>query len=104
MKYIVKVRIPNEPGNEQIRDPQFGMKMKQVLEEVKAEQAYFTTVDGYRGGYIVVNVTDASQLPQIAEPFFLWLSARVDFIPVMTPQDLGNATQGIQNAVKEYAH
>ncbi len=103
MKYIVRVKIPNEPGNDRIKDPRFGTKMKQVLDEVKAEEAYFTTIDGCRGAYIIVNLTDATQIPQIGEPFFLWLDAAVDFYPVMTPQDLNNATPAIQHAVEEYA-
>jgi hypothetical protein len=48
MKYIMKVRIPNETRNEKIRDPQFGMKMKDILTEVKAEAVYFTTISGTR--------------------------------------------------------
>ena len=66
MKYILKVKIPNPYGNELLKNPQFGMKMKEVLEEVKAEAAYFTTIDGCRGGYVVVNMNDASEIPAIA--------------------------------------
>jgi len=44
-----------------------------------------------RGGTIVINVTDASKLPSIAEPFFLDFSANVSFHPCMTPEDLGKA-------------
>jgi len=104
MKYIMKVKIPNPHGNTLIKDPQFGTKMKQILDEVKAEQAYFTTIDGCRGAYVVVNMTDAKQIPQIAEPFYLWLNADIDFIPVMTPQDLGSAGPDIEAAARKYAN
>jgi hypothetical protein len=46
MKYIMKMRIPMERDNEVIRDPQFGHKMNDLLAEVKAEAAYFTTING----------------------------------------------------------
>jgi hypothetical protein len=102
MKYIMKVRIPNEYGNEKIRDPKFGLKMKEILAEVKTEAAYFTTIGGCRGCYAVVNMDDASQIPAIAEPFFSWLHADIDFLPVMTIEDLGKAGHAIEAANKKW--
>jgi hypothetical protein len=104
MKYIMRMKIPNPHGNELLRDPQFGTKMKQALDEVKAETAYFTTIDGCRGGFVVVNMNDGSEMAKIAEPFFLWLDAEIDFLPVMTPQDLGKAGPVIEAAAKRWAH
>lgn len=37
MKYLLKIKIPNETGNVRIRDPKFGMKMQEILSDVKAE-------------------------------------------------------------------
>ena len=102
MKYLVKIRFPVEAGNDAIKDPQFGAKMKSLLAEIKAEAAYFTAVDGQRGGFVVVNIDDASQIPAIAEPFFLWLHADVKFLPVMLPQDLEKAGPAIAAAVKKW--
>jgi hypothetical protein len=102
MKYLMKVRMSNEFGNDYMKDPQFGKKMREVLAEVKAEAAYFTTICGSRGCYVVVNMNDASQMPALAEPFFLWLKAEVDFYPVMTPEDLGRASASIEAAVKKW--
>lgn len=102
MKYLMKVMIPNETGNKRLRDPEFGRKIQKILADVKAEAAYFTTVDGCRGGYVVVNINNASEIPGIGEPFFMWLEAEIDFIPVMTPEDLGKADSAIQKAVKEW--
>jgi len=52
MRYLMKMRFPVEAGNAALRDPQFGAKMQQALADIKAEAAYFTAVDGQRGGYI----------------------------------------------------
>jgi len=102
MKYIMKVTMPNETANIRIKDSQFGKKMQEILADVKAEAAYFGTICGSRGAYIVVNMDNASQMPAIAEPFFLWMNADVDFIPVMTPEDLGKGGHAIEAAVKKW--
>jgi hypothetical protein len=102
MKYIMKMRMSIEKGNEALKDPQFGQKMSGLLAEIKAEAAYFTTICGQRGAYIIVNINDASELPGIAEPFFLWLNADIDWLPVMKPEDLAKAGPAIGAAVKKW--
>ena len=102
MLHILEIRIPIEAGNAALRDPEFGNKMQALLAEIKAEAAYFTTMDGQRGGYVVVDMKDASKMPAIAEPFFLWLKADVKFVPVMRPEDLGKAGPAIGAAAKRW--
>lgn len=70
---------------------------------MKPEAAYFTTtVTGERGGFIVFDIKDTSEIPALAEPFFLAYNARVKFFPVMNAQDLTKAAPGIEKAVKEH--
>jgi hypothetical protein len=102
MKYIMKIRMSIAKGNEALKDPEFGHKMSGLLSEIKAEAAYFTTICGQRGAYVVVNINDASEIPAIAEPFFLWLDADIDFLPVMRPEDLAKAGPQIGAAVKKW--
>jgi len=102
MRYIMKMRMSIEKGNLALKDPQFGHKMSDLLAQIKAEAAYFTTLCGQRGAFIVVNINDASELPAIAEPFFLWLNADIDWYPVMKPEDLGKAGPAIEAAVKKW--
>ena len=102
MKYIIKLRMSIEKGNEALKDPGFGHKMQGLLTEIKAEAAYFTTICGQRGAYIVVNINDASEIPAISEPFFLWLDAELDWLPVMKPEDLGKAGPAIAAAVQKW--
>ena len=94
--------MPIDKGNEALSDPQFGQKMNALLAEIKAEAAYFTAVDGQRGGYVILNMNDASEMPGIAEPFFLWLNDDLEFFPVMKPEDLAKAGPSIGAAVKKW--
>jgi len=102
MRYMIKMDMAIDAGNVAISDPKFGEKMQALLKEIKAEAAYFTTVNGQRGGYIIINMDDASQIPAMVEPLFLWFKANVELIPVMLPQDLAKAGPAIGAAVKKW--
>ena len=51
---------------------------------------------------LFVNMQDASQIPALAEPWFLAFQASIDIVPVMTPEDLKKAGPAIEQAVKKY--
>lgn len=102
MRYILKFTFSKDAGNVALRDPQFGTKMQQLLTDIKAEAVYFTAVNGQRGGYAVIQMSDASQIPAIAEPFFFWLKADLEFMPVMIPEDLMKAGSAIEAAIKKW--
>lgn len=91
MRFLLKFSVPIEKGNERLRDPEFGARLRDLVSDMKAEAAYFCTVNGRRGGYIVVNLDDASKISAYAEPFFYWLNAEVEYIPVMVAEDLARA-------------
>ena len=63
---------------------------------------FFTDDDGQRSGSIVFDMKDTSQIPAIAEPWFLAFNAKLSFRPVMNPQDLEAATPGITKAVQQF--
>jgi hypothetical protein len=48
-------------------------------------------------------MNDASQIPAIAEPWFLALNASIEIHPVMVPDDLARASGAIEAAVKKYS-
>jgi hypothetical protein len=85
------VSMPVEKFNEALRDGSAAKKLGRILEETKPEAAYFTAKDGKRGGYIVVNVSNASEIPRLAEPWFLNFNATVEIMPAMVPEDLQKA-------------
>jgi hypothetical protein len=102
MRFMLTVRVPNEKGNELARDGSLGQTIQSILEEINPEAAYFTDMEGARGGYLVLNMDDASQIPAIAEPLFIGLDATVQIHPVMTPEDLERATPAIEQAAQRY--
>jgi len=99
---MLTFRFPNEKGNSLAKDGTMGQVVQSILEELNPEAAYFADMEGARGGYIVVNMDDASQIPAIAEPFFIGLDATVQIHPVMTPEDLEKASSAIEQAAQRY--
>ena len=62
MRLMMKIAIPNEPCNSMMKAGTFGPTMGRILAAIKPEAAYFTTIDGQRGGFIVVDIDDASKV------------------------------------------
>lgn len=91
MRFILHVRIPIGKFDQAVRDGTVDKKVKAILDETKPEAAYFTATDGQRGGYLIVNLENASEIPRMAEPWFLTFDAKLDFWPCMTPEDLAKA-------------
>lgn len=103
MRMMLQVVMPIETANAAIRAGQFAPFVQKVLADLKPEAAYFTETNGTRSGYIFFDMQDASQLPAIAEPWFLALNATITVRPAMTPQDLGGpAGAAIETAVHAY--
>ncbi len=91
MRFLVKVTVPVDAGNEHIRAGTMQQTLQTIMQELKPEAAYFYLDLGQRTALLVVNVEDASQLPGIVEPFFLGLEADVEIHPVMVAEDLAKA-------------
>ena len=89
MRTLLRFQVPTEAGNAAIKDGRLGRVIADVLDRLKAEAAYFTAMErGERGGYIVFDLKDPSDIPWVCEPLFLELNASVDLSPVMTPEDV----------------
>ena len=101
MRVMVKVSFPVEAGNNSAKKDGF-KAIQSILEQQKPEAAYFLAEDGNRTGILIMNIDDASQIPAIAEPWFLALNASIEMKPVMVPADLVKAGPAIAQAVKTY--
>ncbi len=97
MRMMVKFLVPVEKGNEAITDGSLAQTMESLIEELEPEAVYFWPVDGMRGGMIVFDMVDSSQIPQVAEPLFMNIDAEVEFSPIMNMDDL---KKGITKALQ----
>jgi hypothetical protein len=102
MRMIMKVSIPVETGNRGIADGSLQGTIQKFMAEAKPEAAYFTEDNGDRTAYFFLDMTDSSQLPALAEPFFQAFNARLTIRPAMNLQDLMKAGPAIERAVKNY--
>ncbi len=71
MRFMITCRIPLEKANELAKAASLHSTIHSIIEGLKPEAAYFSEIEGGRGGYIVVNMDDASQISAIVEPFSL---------------------------------
>jgi hypothetical protein len=62
--------------------------MESILSKLNPEAAYFTPLEGKRGGMIFFDMTVPSQIVESVEPFFLSLNASTELVPVMNADDL----------------
>lgn len=95
MRTLLKFSIPVAKGNQANADGTLPRVLQSVLTTINPEAAYFFTLEGKRGGFIVFDLTDSSEIPAIAEPLFQELDAEVEFYPVMNQEDL---TKGLTAA------
>jgi hypothetical protein len=100
MRFLFKISFPVEAGNKAAKDGYSAIP--KILEEQKPEAAYFIAENGKRTGILVIDMKDASQLPAIAEPWFLALNASIEVTPAMVPDDLKKAGPAISQAVKQF--
>jgi len=103
MRMLLRVSIPVEAGNAAAKAGTLGSTVEQILADLKPEAAYFFADDnGNRSGSIVFDMKDTSQIPAVAEPWFLAFNAKVSLRPIMNPQDLAKAGPAIAAAAKQY--
>ncbi len=104
MRMLMRVAIPVETGNAAAKAGTLGSTIQQLVTALKPEAAYFYADDnGERCGSIVFDMQDPSQIPAVAEPWFLAFNAKLTFRPVMNAEDLAKAAPAISKAAKTKA-
>lgn len=91
MRMMIRWTVPADKGNESITSGAMQESIGSMLRDLKPEAAYFFATGGKRSGMMVFDMTDPSQIPQIAEPLFQIFNAEVEFVPVMNSEDLQKA-------------
>ncbi len=88
MRLMLTFRIPIEKGNEAEADGSMSKAIEKLIADTNAEAAYFTMIDGLRGGIVIFEETDQANLTRHNEPMFAALNAAIDIVPVLTLDDL----------------
>jgi hypothetical protein len=91
MKMLLHAIFPNEPFNTLVRNGEAGGILKNIMDDLKPEAVYFTEEDGLRSALMIVDIASPSDVPKVAEPFFLKFAAECRIKIVMSPADLKNA-------------
>lgn len=103
MRMLLRVSIPVETGNAAAKAGTLGSTVEEILADLKPEAVYWFADDsGRRSGAIVFDMQDPSQIPAVAEPWFLAFKAKVSLRPTMNPEDLAKAGPSIGEAAKRY--
>jgi len=102
MRVMIKAIFPVVAANKAITDGSLGDTIGSILGDLKPEATYFGLQEGARTAFVVVNITDSSEIPRLVEPFFLAFNASVECFPVMVPEDLIAAGPDIGATVQKY--
>lgn len=105
MRMLLRVSIPVEAGNTAIKAGKLGSTIERIVADLNPEAAYFYADDhGQRCGSVIFDLQDPSQIPAIAEPWFLEFNAKITLRPVMNLQDLGKAHPAVANIAQQYGN
>ena len=102
MRMMMKAQFPTEAGNAVIRNGSLPQIIKKFMEELKPEAAYFVAENGDRCAICFFDLKDASHIPNVAEPFFLGMNAKITLSPCMSAQDLAAAGPHIERHTKDH--
>lgn len=97
MRILLRVSNPVETGNAAAKDGTLGTTIEKIFADLKPEAAYsFADDNGNRSGSTVFDMRDTSEIPGIAEPWFLAFNPRVSFRPVRSCEGRSCDRQGRQ--------
>ncbi len=91
MRVLLQAIFPHEPFNTLVRKGEAGKLLQKIVEDLRPEAVYFTEQDGKRSGLFVIDLASPSDIPKVAEPFFLTFNADCHLKVAMSPEDLKKA-------------
>lgn len=88
MRVMLKATMDTEKSNEALHSGKLAEVLKESVERLHPEAAYFGPEEGRRACFLVFDMEDSSQLPPAVEPFFSQFNAEIEVFPVMNQDDL----------------
>lgn len=103
MRMLLRVSIPVETGNAAAKAGTLSSTVERILADLKPEASYFYADDsGRRSCSIIFDMKEASEIPGIAEPWFLAFNAAISLRPIMNADDLAAGSPSIATAAQHY--
>jgi hypothetical protein len=99
---MLTVNMPVEKGNAAAKAGELSETIQSIVKELKPEAAYFLADKGQRSAILFLDLEDASQIPAVAEPWFLGVNAEIELRPVMVIDDLMKALPEMEAAARKY--
>ena len=106
MRTLLRCSMDTERSNAAVTSGALGEMVQGFIERMKPEATYFYAHEGKRTALFVFDLKDSSDIPVIAEPWFVNTGARVEFFPVMNVDDLKNGLEkaaAVRGASPEFA-
>ncbi|WP_212005113.1 hypothetical protein [Chitinophaga sp. HK235] len=88
MRTLLRVSCDVVASNNALKNGKLPEVIKSTMDKLKPEASYFFADGGRRSMLMVFDMKDPSDIPGIAEPFFMELNAEVEFQPVMNAEEL----------------
>ena len=79
-----------------------GQVLQSIVGDLAPEAAYFTEEHGQRTAVLFLEVKDPSEIPRVAEPWFLAFDADVRMRVAMKAEDLAKAGTSFKDAAQKY--
>jgi len=98
MRMMLKVLMPVEKGSQSVQSGNLSKIMTDAVKDLKPEAAYFYPEKGKRACLMVFDMMDSSQIPMVAERFFIGLDGEVTLTPVMNADDLKRGLEAMMSA------
>lgn len=90
MRLLMLVTFPTARFNHLWRSGQVGPKIREILEDLKPQAAYFgRQTGGQRGAVLVVDVASEADYVRFTEPWLLAFDAQIETSVCMTAEDIG---------------
>ena len=88
MRMLFTVVADTEAATRAIENGTAQQSIKEALERLKPEAAYFYLQNGKRTSLFVLDVADPSEIVSLTEPLFSLIKAEISLTPVMNVDDL----------------
>lgn len=98
MRVMLRAHLDTAATNEGIKTGALPQAIKNLMEKLKPEAAYFGLHEGVRSCWMVFDLQDSAQMPALMEDLFLQFNAEVEVGPVMNAEDLAKGLAAMRSS------